>query len=65
MSITGILALVDAVSAAESGLTITKISTNVVNGSGQVSGNVMTLNETGTLRRRVPIRSADKPARSR
>jgi uncharacterized protein (TIGR03437 family) len=47
VSITGILALVDTVASAQAGFTVANISSNLLTGSGQVAGNVMTLNETG------------------
>jgi sugar lactone lactonase YvrE len=51
VSVTGLLALVDTVASAQAGFTVTDISSNVLNGSGQVAGNppVITLNETGTF----------------
>ena len=49
VSVTGLLALLDTVAAGQNGLTITNVSSNVVTASGQVAGNVMTLNETGTF----------------
>jgi uncharacterized protein (TIGR03437 family) len=51
VSVTGLLAIVDTVASAAAGFTVTNISSNVLNGVGQVTGNplVITLNETGTL----------------
>ena len=51
VSVTGLLAIVDLVASAAAGFTVTDISSNVLNGVGQVAGNppVITLNETGTL----------------
>jgi virginiamycin B lyase len=49
--VTGLLALVDTVGSAQAGFTVTNVSSNVLNGNGQVAGNpaVMTLNETGAF----------------
>ena len=49
VTVTGMVALVDTVTATQSGLTITNVSSNVLAASGQVVGNVMTLNETGNF----------------
>jgi uncharacterized protein (TIGR03437 family) len=51
VSVTGLVALVDTVASAQAGFTVTNISSNVLNASGQVAGNppVMKLNETGTF----------------
>jgi hypothetical protein len=47
VTVTGKLALVNTV--AQPGLTITNITSNVMNASGQVTGGVVTLNATGTF----------------
>jgi sugar lactone lactonase YvrE len=51
VSITGLLALVDTVGSAHAGFTVKSISSNVLNGSGQVTDNpsVITLSETGSF----------------
>lgn len=49
VSVTGLLALVDTVQAAQSGLTINNVSANSMTATGQVSGAAITLNETGNF----------------
>jgi uncharacterized protein (TIGR03437 family) len=47
VSVTGLVALVDTVQAAQSGLSITNVSANSMTATGQVVGTAITLNETG------------------
>jgi hypothetical protein len=49
VSVTGIAALIDTVAAAQNGITIAKVSTNLLTGTGQVVGNLLTINETGNF----------------
>jgi hypothetical protein len=49
VSVTGILALVDTVASAQAGFTVTNISSSPLTASGQVAGDVMTLNGTSTF----------------
>jgi uncharacterized protein (TIGR03437 family) len=49
VTVTGILALVDTVAATQAGLTFNNVSTNLMTASGQVTDNLMTLNETGNF----------------
>jgi len=46
---TGTAVLIDTVAAAQSGVTITNVSSNLLTATGQVTGTVMTLSETGTF----------------
>jgi len=47
VSVAGMLALIDTVTGAENGITFTDVSSNLMTASGQVTGNVITLNATG------------------
>jgi uncharacterized protein (TIGR03437 family) len=47
VTVSGILALIDTIQAEQAGLTIASVTSNVVNASGDLAGNMMTLNETG------------------
>ena len=49
VTVTGLLALIDTVASSQAGYTAVNVSTNILTATGQVTGNVITLNETGTL----------------
>jgi uncharacterized protein (TIGR03437 family) len=49
VSVTGLLALIDTVASAEAGFTVVGVSSNTLTAAGQVTGDTITLHETGTL----------------